>query len=74
MKPQDFKDFVYNIARKIDFPTNKIILGGDHLGPLICSHETESIAMSKAIDLVQMLVKDGFKIIHLVTSMPLADD
>jgi len=34
MKPQDYVDFVYNLARKYDFPLNRLFLGVDHLGPL----------------------------------------
>lgn len=31
MQPADFRDFVYNIARTVGFPAERIILGGDHL-------------------------------------------
>ena len=34
MKPADFKAFVEDIAKEIGFDTNKLFLGGDHLGPL----------------------------------------
>ena len=33
MKPEDFKDFVFKAAEELKFPQEKIILGGDHLGP-----------------------------------------
>ena len=39
MKPADFVEFVYGIAKKCDFPTERIILGGDHLGPLAWQNE-----------------------------------
>src|ERR1041384_5031122 len=32
MTPQDFRDFVERIAAENDFPTERIIFGGDHLG------------------------------------------
>ena len=34
MTPVDFKEMVYRIADKVGFPRDRIILGGDHLGPL----------------------------------------
>ena len=33
MKPADFRDFVYSIAQAVGFPRERLILGGDHLGP-----------------------------------------
>lgn len=74
MTPYDFKEFVYDIAVKVDFPKEKIILGGDHLGPLTWAEEPEADAMAKAAELVQSFVRAGYKKIHLDTSMRLADD
>ncbi|SHJ16596.1 D-tagatose-1,6-bisphosphate aldolase subunit GatZ/KbaZ [Clostridium cavendishii DSM 21758] len=74
MKPIDFKNFVYDIADKINFDKDKIILGGDHLGPLTWSKETEKEAMAKSHELVKEYVMAGFTKIHLDTSMYLADD
>lgn len=74
MKPADYRDFVYDIADHIDFPKERIILGGDHLGPLTWQDDPEETAMAKAVELVQLFVLAGFKKIHLDTSMRLADD
>lgn len=74
MKPEDFKNFVYEIADSIDFPREKVVLGGDHLGPLTWQNENEAEAMEKSDTLVRMFVAAGFKKIHLDTSMRLADD
>ena len=74
MKPEDYRDFVYQIADRIGFPREKIILGGDHLGPLVWQNEPEAEAMEKAKELVRLFVLAGFKKIHLDTSMRLADD
>lgn len=74
MLPADFKEFVYRIADKIDFDREKIVLGGDHLGPLIWADENEEEAMDKAETLVRLFVSAGYKKIHLDTSMRLADD
>ena len=34
MKPADFRDFVLKLAKETGFPAHRVILGGDHLGPL----------------------------------------
>lgn len=74
MQPADFRDFVYRIAERIGYPKEKIMLGGDHLGPLTWADEEEAQAMEKAKELVRLFVMAGFKKIHLDTSMRLADD
>lgn len=74
MKPSDFTDYVYHIADKIGFPHKKIIIGGDHLGPLPWTQLPAKEAMEKAKELVSLCVKAGYKKIHLDTSMYLGDD
>lgn len=74
MHPADFRDFVYGIAESVGFPNDKIVLGGDHLGPLTWQNEPEENAMKKAAELVELFVLAGFKKIHLDTSMRLGDD
>jgi D-tagatose-1,6-bisphosphate aldolase subunit GatZ/KbaZ len=74
MKPVDFKNFVYAIAAKLKFPLEKIILGGDHLGPLTWKDEPANLAMEKAQDLIREYVMAGFTKIHIDTSMQLGDD
>ncbi len=74
MKPADFCEFVYMVAKKTDFPIERIILGGDHLGPLIWKNEKAEVAMAEAEELVKQYVLAGFTKIHLDTSMHLGDD
>lgn len=74
MTPQDYMDFVLELAKDIDFDTTKLILGGDHLGPNPFQKEEENIAMPKANKMVYDYVKAGFKKIHLDCSMRLSDD
>lgn len=74
MMPEDFKGYVYGIADKVGFDKDLIILGGDHLGPLVWSSEPETSAMAKAEVLVAYFAKAGFGKIHLDCSMRLADD
>lgn len=74
MQASDFVKYVYSIADKTGFDRDKIILGGDHLGPLVWSDEPEKVAMEKAEVLVRSFVKAGFTKIHLDTSMRLLED
>ena len=74
MKPPEFKEFVFCIAKKVSFPVDKIILGGDHLGPLTWSGLPAEKAMEEAKELVRQFVLAGFTKIHIDTSMHLGDD
>lgn len=74
MKPADFRQFVYAIADKLGFARERIILGGDHLGPNCWQQESAEAAMEKSVELVKAYVSAGFCKIHLDASMSCADD
>ena len=74
MTPMDFKHYTYAIADRIAFDKEKIILGGDHMGPLPWCNLPADEAMENAKTLVKLCVEAGYKKIHLDTSMRLGDD
>lgn len=74
MKPLDFANFVFSIANRVKYPKNKIILGGDHLGPNPWNKETSQNAMEKACSMVKEYALAGYSKFHLDASMCLADD
>ena len=74
MVPVDFVNFVIGLAHRAGLPLDKLILGGDHLGPNPWRKEPAAEAMAKARVLVQEYVKAGFTKIHLDASMHLGDD
>ncbi|HBI11216.1 MAG TPA: tagatose-bisphosphate aldolase [Franconibacter pulveris] len=74
MQPHQFRDFVLQIADKVGFPHQRIILGGDHLGPNCWQNESAEAAMEKSVELIQAYVAAGFSKIHLDASMSCADD
>ncbi|WP_193165124.1 D-tagatose-bisphosphate aldolase, class II, non-catalytic subunit [Microbulbifer hainanensis] len=74
MQPVDFFDYVMTLAARAELDPSKIILGGDHLGPVCWQAEPAAEAMAKARDLVEAYVSAGFTKIHLDCSMPCADD
>lgn len=74
MTPADFRAFVTSIAEKVGFPTDRIILGGDHLGPNPWKHLPAPEAMARAEVMVSAYAAAGFTKLHLDTSMGCAGE
>ena len=74
MKPADFRDFVLKLAGEAGFPAHRVILGGDHLGPLTWKSKPATVAMKESHTLIRDFVLAGFTKIHLDTSMRVGDD
>ena len=74
MTPQSFREYVFSIAARVGFPENRILLGGDHLGPYPWRHLPAVEAMQHAADLVAAFAQAGFTKLHLDASMACASD
>lgn len=74
MTPADFRYYVQELADRSGLPRERLILGGDHLGPSPWQHEPVESAMAKARVLVRDCVLAGYTKIHLDASMKCADD
>jgi len=74
MAPADFRSFVFGIADRIGFPHDRIILGGDHLGPNPWKHLPAAAAMAKAEDMIAAYAAAGFEKLHLDASMGCQDE
>ncbi|MFY9855870.1 MAG: class II D-tagatose-bisphosphate aldolase, non-catalytic subunit, partial [Terracidiphilus sp.] len=74
MTPAQFRDYVFGIAEEMHFPTEKLLLGGDHLGPNPWRAESAATAMDKACAMVSAYAAAGFSKIHLDASMSCGDD
>ncbi|MFP4571889.1 MAG: class II D-tagatose-bisphosphate aldolase non-catalytic subunit [Desulfobacterales bacterium] len=74
MTPADFTEYVIRMAGRMGFPEQRLMIGGDHLGPHVWRKEPARTAMEKAETLVQECVRAGYGKIHLDASMPLGDD
>jgi D-tagatose-1,6-bisphosphate aldolase subunit GatZ/KbaZ len=72
--PASFAAFVRKVAMQMNFPVERIVLGGDHLGPHVWRAESPDKAMAKARELVRDCVRAGYSKIHLDASMHLAGD
>src|SRR4030042_2551162 len=67
--PLDFVAYVQGIAVENGFPIEKVILGGDHLGPSVWAAENANSAMAKAEELVRGYIAAGYQKIHLDASI-----
>jgi D-tagatose-1,6-bisphosphate aldolase subunit GatZ/KbaZ len=74
MRPDQFRDLVLGIADRSGFARDRVVLGGDHLGPNRWQRETSSAAMDNAETLIAAYVEAGYAKIHLDCSMSCADD
>ena len=74
MKPADFRDFVHRIADRAGLSRDRVLLGGDHLGPNAWQALPAEAAMARAEVLIEDYVDAGFRKIHLDCSMSCADD
>lgn len=74
MTPKDFRCFLGRIAEEEAFPADRLLCGGDHLGPLTWQNLPEEEAMQHAEELIRSYVMAGFSKIHIDTSMRVADD
>lgn len=74
LNPEGFRDLVYDLADRRGFPRERIVLGGDHLGPNRWQRGPAEDAMANAEALIEAYVAAGYTKIHLDCSMPCADD
>lgn len=74
LTPAKFREYVCSLAQGADFPEDRLILGGDHLGPNPWRSMPASQAMDKAAVMIEAYARAGFAKIHLDTSMRCADD
>jgi D-tagatose-1,6-bisphosphate aldolase subunit GatZ/KbaZ len=74
LTPPAFVHEAEDIAGRMGLPGGRILLGGDHLGPLPWKREDADSAMDKACDLVRAFAHAGFRKLHLDASIPCAGD
>ncbi len=74
MTPGDFRGFVEGIATECGFPLDRLILGGDHLGPNPWKDMRADQAMEKAEVMIRAYASAGFSKLHLDCSMGCAGE
>ncbi|HET8729181.1 MAG TPA: class II D-tagatose-bisphosphate aldolase, non-catalytic subunit, partial [Alphaproteobacteria bacterium] len=74
LTPAAFRRFVEGIADSVAFPRERLILGGDHLGPNPWKHLPAGEALAEAEAMVAAFVEAGFRKLHLDCSMGCAGE
>lgn len=74
MTPADFRAYALEVAETVGLAEERLVVGGDHLGPHVWRGEPSTSAMAKARELVCSCIAAGYTKIHLDTSMRCADD
>ena len=74
LRPAEFRDLVFGIADASGFARERVVLGGDHLGPNRWQRQSASAAMTNAEVLIAAYVEAGYTKIHLDCSMACPDD
>jgi D-tagatose-1,6-bisphosphate aldolase subunit GatZ/KbaZ len=74
MTPSQFKTYVEGIARRAGLSLQRVLLGGDHLGPNCWRDRSASEAMDLSEAMIAAYVEAGYRKIHLDCSMTCADD
>jgi D-tagatose-1,6-bisphosphate aldolase subunit GatZ/KbaZ len=74
MRPAAFRERVLSLASAVGLPHDRVVLGGDHLGPNCWQSLPSATALQKAEVMVGEYVVAGFRKIHLDCSMSCADD
>jgi D-tagatose-1,6-bisphosphate aldolase subunit GatZ/KbaZ len=74
MRPGAFRKRVLDLATEVGLPHDRVVLGGDHLGPNCWQRLPAATALEKAGVMVAEYVTAGFRKIHLDCSMACADD
>ena len=69
LTPSAFRDMVHGIAQKVGYPAERIILGGDHLGPSPWRRLPAEAALAEAETMVAAYAAAGYQKLHLDTSM-----
>ncbi|MGA8492180.1 MAG: class II D-tagatose-bisphosphate aldolase, non-catalytic subunit [Terriglobales bacterium] len=72
--PSQFAECIHSAALSAGLPRERVLLGGDHLGPYPWREQPSVVAMDKACELVHACVLAGYNKIHLDPSMACADD
>jgi len=72
--PAQFANWIGSAAKNAGLPAERVLLGGDHLGPFPWRNEASASALEKASKLVRDCVAAGYQKIHLDASMACADD
>ena len=74
LRPGGFRDLVWGLADESGLARERVLLGGDHLGPNCWQTLPAAAALQRAAAMIGEYVQAGFRKLHLDCSMRCADD
>jgi len=74
LTPHRFRRQVLQMAMQIGLPSDRIIVGGDHIGLHPWRHASADHALQQASALASACVQAGYRKIHLDTTTPCGDE
>jgi D-tagatose-1,6-bisphosphate aldolase subunit GatZ/KbaZ len=74
LRPAEFRDVVCRMADEVGLPRERLLLGGDHLGPNPWQSLSAEDALQRAGLMITEYVRAGFRKIHIDCSMSCGDD
>jgi len=74
LRPAQFRDLVWSLADESGLARERVLLGGDHLGPNAWQSLPADEALARASVMVGEYVRAGYRKIHLDCSMSCAGD
>ena len=74
LRPTQFREAVWKLADEAAFPRERLLFGGDHLGPNPWQSLPASAALERAAVMIAEYVHAGFRKVHLDCSIPCRDD
>jgi len=74
LRPAQFRDLVWGLAEESRLPRERVLLGGDHLGPNAWQSLPAAEALARAGVMVAEYVRAGYRKIHLDCSMSCGGD
>jgi D-tagatose-1,6-bisphosphate aldolase subunit GatZ/KbaZ len=74
LRPAAFCDLVRSLQDEMGLPRERVLLGGDHLGPTAWQSQPAAAALQAAAVMTAEYVSAGYRKIHLDCSMACADD
>jgi D-tagatose-1,6-bisphosphate aldolase subunit GatZ/KbaZ len=74
LTPHRFRRQVLQMAMQIGLPSDRIIIGGDHIGPHPWRHASADHALQQASALASACVQAGYRKMHLDTTTPCGNE
>ena len=72
--PDKFMIKIKKLCKKVKFGRNKILIGGDHLGPLPWKNLISNTAFNNGVSLIRKCLRANYQKIHIDVAIKCKDD